>query len=272
MNPVSRWFGSKLIIILGLLVMLFLYIPNVVVAVLSVNEASGRNNNRTNYTWTGFTTDHWTSVCSPGGLCDSLVESLWIGAVVTVIATIIGTLAAYGLVRYRFTGRSTSNLVLFIPMATPDIVLGSSLLAMFVAFGAQLGYGTIIAAHVMFCLSFVVVTVKARLAGMDDALEQAAMDLYATESQAFWKVTFPLIFPGILAAALLSFSLSFDDFIVTNLNAGNEVTFPMYVWGAALRGLPPQVNVVGTAMFLLAVVIVVTAELLSGRRRARAEA
>ena len=144
------------------------------------------------------------------------------------------------------------NLLIFLPMASPEIVMGSSLLALFVAsgFGGQLGFWTILIAHIMFCLSFVVVTVRARLAGMDDNLEQAAMDLYATEWQTFWRVTFPLVFPGILGAALLAFSLSFDDFIITNLNAGTTTTFPMYVWGVAQRGVPMQVNVVGTVMFV----------------------
>ena len=133
----------------------------------------------------------------------------------------------------------------------------------------RLGFWTILIAHIMFCISFVVVTVRARLAGLDDNLEQAAMDLYATPQQTFWRVTFPLVFPGILGAALLSFSLSFDDFIVTNLNAGNTTTFPMYVWGVAQRGVPMQVNVVGTLMFLVAVLIVVGGEINSRRRAAK---
>jgi spermidine/putrescine transport system permease protein len=120
----------------------------------------------------------------------------------------------------------------------------------------------------MFCLSFVVVTVKARLAGLDYRYEQAAMDLYANEWQAFWRVTFPLVFPGIVAAALLAFSLSFDDFIVTNFNHGNTITFPMFVWGSAQRGIPPQVNVIGTAMFVIALALVLTSGLIQ-RRRAR---
>ena len=155
-------------------------------------------------------------------------------------------------------------------MASPEIVLGSSLLALFVnaGFAGVLGFGTIFIAHVMFCLSFVVVTVKARLAGLDPRLEEAAMDLYADLWQTFWRVSFPLVFPGILAAALLSFSLSFDDFIITNLNAGQEVTFPMFVWGAAQRGIPPQINVIGTIMFLVAMGVVLAGEL--GNRRNRA--
>jgi spermidine/putrescine transport system permease protein len=146
--------------------------------------------------------------------------------------------------------------------------MGASLLALFVAVGLSgiLGFWTILVAHILFCLSFVVVTVRARLQGMDSRLEQAAMDLYATESQAFWKVTFPLVFPGILSASLLAFALSFDDFIITNFNSGQTVTFPMYVWGAAQREIPMQINVIGTAMFLIAVVVVVGGELLRVRR------
>ena len=186
-------------------------------------------------------------------------------------ATILGTLAAFALVRHQFAGRSTTNLLVFLPMASPEIVMGASLLALFVAagLGGQLGFWTILVAHIMFCLSFVIVTVRARLAGMNDTLEQAASDLYATPSQTFWRVTFPLVFPGILGAALLAFSLSFDDFIITNLNAGTTTTFPMYVYGVAQRGVPMQVNVIGTLMFLISITIVLLGEY-NSRRRMRA--
>jgi spermidine/putrescine transport system permease protein len=178
---------------------------------------------------------------------------------------------AFALVRHDFAGRSAMNLTIFMPMASPEIVMGSSLLALFVAggFAGQLGFWTILIAHVMFCLSFVVVTVRARLAGLDDTLEQAAMDLYATPSQTFWRVTFPLVFPGILGAALLAFSLSFDDFIITNLNAGNTTTFPMYVWGVARKTVPMQINVIGTVMLLVSITVVLLGEL-NHRRRAGA--
>ena len=181
-----------------------------------------------------------------------MVTSLKIGLLATGLATLLGTLMAFAMVRHHFRGRSTANVLIFLPMASPEIVLGSSLLALFVnaGFAGQLGFWTIFIAHVMFCLSFVVITVKARLAGLDPRLEQAAEDLYANEWQTFWRVTFPLVLPGIVSAALLSFSLSFDDFIITNLNSGQTVTFPMYVWGAAQRGIPMQINVIGTLMFL----------------------
>jgi len=267
-NPVSRfgrWVTDHLVLTLGILVLVYMYIPNMVVALMSFNDSSKARNL---YAFQSFTMDNWLHPCKPDGMCAAVSKSIEIGLLATLFSTIIGTLAAFALVRHRFALRGPMNLVLFLPMASPEIVMGSSLLALFVAtgFGGHLGFFTILIAHIMFCLSFVVVTVRARLAGLDDNLEQAAMDLYATESQTFWKVTFPLVFPGILGAALLSFSLSFDDFIITNLNAGQTVTFPMFVWGAAQRGVPMQVNVIGTVMFLIAIAVVVTGEVLSRRR------
>lgn len=261
-----RWIREHLVLLLGLLVLVYMFVPIFVVVLMSFNDPVSRNV----YRFDGFTLDNWTNFCGAQGMCDALWLSIRIGLLATVVATVLGTLAAFALVRHDFAGRSASNLLIFLPMAAPEIVLGSSLLALFVSsgFAGQLGFWTIFIAHVMFCLSFVVVTVRARLAGMDDNLEQAAMDLYATPAQTFWRVTFPLVLPGIVGAALLSFSLSFDDFIITNLNAGSETTFPMYVWGAAQRGVPMQVNVVGTIMFLLSVAIVVAGEITSRRRRA----
>jgi spermidine/putrescine transport system permease protein len=255
----------NLVLLLGVLVLAYMYIPNVVVALMSFNDNS---KSRNLYKFQSFTWDNWLHPCKPDGMCAAVGKSIEIGLLATLVATVLGTLAAFALVRHRFHGRGGMNLVLFLPMASPEIVMGSSLLALFVAsgFGGKLGFWTILIAHVMFCLSFVVVTVRSRLAGLDGNLEQAAMDLYATESQAFWRVTFPLVFPGILGAALLAFSLSFDDFIITNLNAGQTVTFPMFVWGAAQRGVPMQVNVVGTVMFLIAIFVVVSGEVLSRRR------
>jgi spermidine/putrescine transport system permease protein len=262
-----RWLRKNLVLILGLLVLLYTFIPIFIVVLMSFNDPSSRNV----YRFDGFTLDNWTNLCGPSGMCESLWKSVQIGLLATLVATILGTLAAFALVRWEFSFRSSTNLLVFLPMAAPEIVLGSSLLALFVSagFSGQLGFWTILIAHIMFCLSFVVVTVRSRLAGMSDTFEQAAMDLYATPQQTFWRVTFPLVFPGILGAALLSFSLSFDDFIITNLNAGTETTFPMYVWGAAQRGVPMQVNAVGTLMFVVAVVIVVGGEL-NSRRRMRA--
>ena len=263
----GRWLGRNVILLFGLLVLLYMFLPVFVVMLMSFNQPASR----LGYNFDGFTLDNWTNVCGPYQLCSSVWVSIRTGLAATLVATALGTLMAFGMVRHRFRGRASANLLIFLPMATPEIVLGSSLLALFVNQGlaGQLGFWTVFVAHVMFCLSFVVVTVKARLAGMDPRLEQAAMDLYANEWQTFWRVTFPLVFPGILSAALLSLSLSFDDFIITNLNAGQTVTFPMFVWGAAQRGVPMQVNVIGTVMFLIAFVLVVGGEL-NNRRRARA--
>ena len=259
-----RWLRQHLVLGVGLLVLLYMFLPIFVVVLMSFNAPAARNT----YSFDGFTLHNWLHPCEPYGMCDAVNLSIRIGLLATLGATLLGTMMAFALVRHRFRGRAVANVFTFLPMASPEIVMGSSLLALFVNAGMSglLGFWTILIAHIMFCLSFVVVTVKARLAGLDPALEQAAMDLYANEWQTFRKVTFPLVFPGILSAALLSFSLSFDDFIVTNLNAGQEVTFPMFVWGAAQRGIPPQINVVGTAMFLLALGLVVAGELNSRRR------
>lgn len=267
MTRLGRWLSDHLILGVGLLVLLYMFVPIFIVILMSFNDPASRQS----YSFDGFTLENWLNPCDPNGICESVALSIQIGLLATVGATILGTLMAFALVRHRFRGRAVANVFTFLPMASPEIVMGSSLLALFVTAGlaGQLGFWTILVSHVMFCLSFVVVTVKARLAGLDPRLEQAAMDLYANEWQTFWRVTFPLVFPGILAAALLSFSLSFDDFIITNLNAGQEVTFPMYVWGAAQRGIPPQINVIGTVMFLLALALVLAGELNTRRRAAR---
>ncbi len=267
LQRMGRWVGQHLVLMGGLLVIVYMFIPIFVVVAMSFNVPPSRNV----YQFGSFTWDNWAHPCAAEGMCGALKTSIEIGLLATIIATILGTLMAFALVRHQFYGRSTTNLFIFLPMASPEIVMGSSLLALFVAagFAGQLGFWTILIAHIMFCLSFVVVTVKARLSGMDSRLEQAAMDLYATEWQTFRLVTLPLVFPGILGAALLSFSLSFDDFIITNLNAGNTTTFPMYVWGVAQRGVPMQVNVVGTLMFAIAILIVVGGEVNSRRRSAK---
>ncbi|MDQ4085957.1 MAG: ABC transporter permease [Actinomycetota bacterium] len=260
----GRWAGEHLVLFLGLLTMGYLLLPIAFVVLMSFNDPVSD----LAYEYQGFTWANWLDPCGPAGLCDSVVKSVQIGLLATLGATVLGTLMSFALVRHRFRGRATTNVLIFLPMATPEVVMGSSLLALFTAAGlaGQLGFWSILLAHIMFCLSFVVVTVKARLQGMDSSLEQAAMDLYANEWQAFWRVTFPLVFPGILAAALLSFSLSFDDFIITNFNHGNTITFPMYVWGSARKGIPPEVNVVGTLMFLAALALVLGGRLLRRRR------
>ncbi|MGK5675811.1 ABC transporter permease [Micromonospora sp. URMC 106] len=266
MTRVLRWLADRWVMGVALLVLGYLFLPIAVVAALSFNRPSSR----LSYDFHEFTLDNWRNPCATSDMCDAVVRSVQIGFIATVVATVLGTLMAFALVRHRFRGRSGINVLIFLPMATPELVMGTSLLALFVSAGVPQGFWTIVIAHVMFCVSFVVVTVKARLAGMDSRLEEAAMDLYASEWQTFRLVTLPLVLPGIVAAALLAFSLSFDDFIITNFNAGTTVTFPMYVWGAAQRGIPPQVNVIGTAMFVVALLLVL-ASTLRGRRSRRAD-
>ncbi len=253
---------KHLVLAFGVLVLLYLFLPVFVVVAFSFNDPVGRFN----FTWSGFTLDSWRDPCSVPGMCDAVVLSLQIGVIATVVATLLGTLLAFGLVRHSFRGRAGTSLLVFLPMATPEVVMGASLLTLFVNAGVATGFWTIVIAHILFTVSFVVVTVKARLAGFDSRLEEAAMDLYADEWQTFRRITLPLAAPGIFAGALLAFALSFDDFIITNFNSGNTITFPMYVWGAAQRGVPPEVNVIGTGMFLLALLLVGGAEVV---RKAR---
>jgi spermidine/putrescine transport system permease protein len=259
-----EWVRENIIAIVAALAFAYMLLPNIVVVLFSFNNPNGRFN----YQWTRFSLDAWLHPCAAAGMCSSLALSLKVAVMATVGATVLGTLVAFALARHRFRGRSATNLLIFLPMATPEVVMGSSLLTLFVGMGMPLGQWTILIAHIMFCLSFVVVTVKARIASLDPRLEQAAADLYANEAQTFLRVTLPLVAPGIAAAAMLSFALSFDDFIITNFNASSSsITFPMYIWGAATRGTPVQINVIGTVMFLVALIAVGGGQLVSSRRR-----
>jgi spermidine/putrescine transport system permease protein len=236
------------------LVVLFLFLPIVVMAVFGFNDIGGRFN----FTWQGFTLEHWQNLFTRfPALNQSLMNSLIVALVSTLVATTFGTLIALALTRYEFRGRGPLNLLIFLPIATPEIVLGASLLALFVSSGVDRGLPTVTIAHIMFNISFVVVTVRARIAGFDRNLEEAAMDLGADEWTTFRKVTFPLIFPGILAAGLLAFALSVDDFVITQFTAGQTITFPLWVYGASRIGVPPQVNVMGTLIFVIALIGIV---------------
>jgi spermidine/putrescine transport system permease protein len=258
-----NWIRRHLLAFAAFAVMAILLVPNLVVLVFSFNKPNGRYN----YEWVQFSTDAWTNPCGVPGICDSLGLSLRIGITASLIATVLGTMVAFALGRHRFRGRAATNMLIFMPMATPEVVMGSSLLTLFVALGLPSGSSTILIAHIMFCLSFVVVAVKARVSSLDPRLEEAAADLGAGPTSTFLRVTLPLAAPGIAAGALLAFSLSFDDYIITNFNASpSSITFPMFVWGAAQRGTPVQINVVGTVMFILSVGIVLTGQFISARR------
>jgi spermidine/putrescine transport system permease protein len=228
------------------LALVYLMVPIAIILLFSFNDPRGRFN----FAWQGFTLDNWREPFAVPGLLDAMKTSLQIAAVSTVGATILGTLMALALVRYQFRGRGTTNLFIFLPLATPEVVLGASLLSMFLSFGVARGFTTILIAHIMFNVSFVVVTVRSRLIGFDRSLEEAAQDLGANSVQTFLRVTLPLIAPGILAAALLAFALSIDDFVITNFNAGSTVTFPLFIWGAARVAVPPQINVLAAMIFL----------------------
>jgi spermidine/putrescine transport system permease protein len=244
------------------LVVAYLFLPIAVMAVFGFNDIQGRFN----FTWQGFTLAHWQNLFSSyPQLNQALINTAIVAVASTLVATTLGTLIGLALTRYEFRGRGPLNLLIFLPIATPEIVLGAALLAMFVSVGQDRGLLTIILAHVMFNISYVVVTVRARLAGFNRALEEAAMDLGADEWTTFRKVTFPLIFPGILAAGLLAFALSVDDFVITQFTAGSTQTFPLWVYGASRIGVPPQVNVMGTLIFAVAMVGVVLWILLQRR-------
>ena len=263
-----RWLRKNIIGIIAILVLIYLFIPIAIIIVLSFNKPEGKFN----ISWNEFSLDAWTNLCGVPGVCSSFVTSIQIGLVSTLIATLLGSMIAFGLVRYRFRGRSTTNLLIFLPMATPEVVMGASLLALFLNLRFPLGMGTVMVAHIMFIISFVVVTVKARLQGLDPRLEEAARDLYASPRATFRYVTFPLVLPGILGAALLGFSLSFDDFIISFFNAGTLVTFPIFIWGAAQRGIPVQVNALASLVFIIALLIVLGAQYANHRRRRALEA
>ncbi|MDI3420806.1 ABC transporter permease [Streptomyces luteolus] len=260
------WIRRHLVVLAGLLALGFLILPNLVVLVFSFNKPKGRFN----YAWQEFSTHAWQDPCGVADLCGSLALSLQIALWATVGATALGTMIAFALVRYRFRARGAINSLIFLPMAMPEVVMAASLLTLFLNMGAQLGFWTILIAHIMFCLSFVVTAVKARVMSMDPRLEEAARDLYAGPVQTFVRVTLPIAAPGIAAGGLLAFALSFDDFIITNFNAGSTVTFPMFVWGSAQRGTPVQINVIGTAMFAVAVICVLAGMLIGNRRKKQA--
>ncbi|MFE9664543.1 ABC transporter permease subunit [Streptomyces sp. NPDC005955] len=260
-----RWIRRHLVVLAGLLTLGYLLLPNVIVTVFSFNQPKGRYN----YEWQNFSTEAWQDPCGVADLCGSLSLSLQIAVWSTLAATALGTMIAFALVRYRFRARGAISSLIFMPMAMPEVVMAASLLTLFLNMGAELGFRTVLIAHIMFCLSFVVTAVKARVMSMDPRLEQAAQDLYAGPVQTFLRVTLPIAAPGIAAGALLAFALSFDDFIITNFTAGSTVTFPMFVWGSAQRGTPVQINVIGTAMFLIAVLFVLIGMVISNRRRKR---
>jgi spermidine/putrescine transport system permease protein len=250
MSRAWRWLREHAITLYGMLAIAYMLIPIAVIIVFSFNDPLGRYN----FTWEGFTFNYWVHPFEITGLTDAMVLSLELAALSTIVSTAIGTLMAMALVRYQFLGRRASNFLIVIPMATPEVVIGAALLSMFVFYGAELGFNTLFIAHVMFSISFVVVVVRSRLIGFDRNLEEAARDLGADALTTFRTVTLPLLAPGIIAAAMLAFALSIDDFVISQFNSGLRETFPIYIFGASQRGIPVQVNVLATMLFLVTVV------------------
>ena len=243
------------------LAFIFMMIPIGYTFVFSFNKVE-----KSNIAWKEFTFDNWLNMCQQPVVCEAFGNSLAIAVISTLISTALGTAIAIALGRYKFKGRSVTNLLLFLPMATPEVVMGAGLAAQFLNVGISKGFWTIVVAHVMFTLSFVVVTVKARVATLDPRLEEAGRDLYANATSVFWRITFPLLLPGIMAAAMLSFALSFDDFIITQFNSGPETTFPKFVYTAAARGIPPEANVIGSLVFIVAIAIVMVVQVRASRK------
>ena len=245
------WLRRNALPIYAGLAVTYMLIPIVVIAVFSFGDTPkdkltfGLDN--------GFTLEYWRTMFSKPELNEALLTSLRLALFATLISTAIGTAMAIALVRHRFHGKRLANLLIVIPMATPEVVIGASLLSMFIYYSFALGFTTLLIAHVMFSISFVVVVVRSRLIGFDRNLEEAAADLGASPFETFRTVTLPLLAPGVVSAALLAFALSIDDFVISNFNSGTTVTFPLYVYGVSLRGIPVQVNAIATLLFVVAV-------------------
>ena len=244
-----KWLRHHAVSLFAGLAIIYLLVPIAVIAVFSFNDPEGKFN----YTWRGFTTQYWEDIFAIPQLNDAMVTSLQLAAVSTLIATILGTMIALALVRHQFFGRRVTNLLIVIPLATPEVVIGASLLSMFLIYGLPLGFTTLLLAHVMFSIGFVVIVVRSRLIGFDRGLEEAARDLGATPWTTFRTITLPLLAPGLMGAALLAFALSIDDFVISNFNAGTTETFPLYIFGAAQRGIPVQVYTLATMLFVVTV-------------------
>jgi spermidine/putrescine transport system permease protein len=249
------------------LVLLVTLVPIIVIILYSFNQAP---NERLSFTWQGFTDEWYRRLFEIPDLTSALVTSLEVAALSTVIAVAIGTPAALALARYRFWGRGTGDLVILADIAAPSVVVGASLLGLFVYLGVSRGFGTILIAHVAFNIAFVVVVLQSRLQDLDPSQAEAARDLGSSPWNAFWLVTMPVIFPAILSASLLAFALSIDDFIITSFVAGQKLTFPLWVYGSVKVGIPPQVFAMGTVIFATGVLIAIAGLLMARRSPAQA--
>lgn len=245
--------------------MLYLFVPLFTIALFSFNDPQGRFNTE----WEGFTLDNWLHPFRQRAFTDALIESLKVAAIACTLATILGALIALALARYRMHGGALINLLLVLPLTTPEIVMGASLFTLFFNQGVERGFWTIVIAHTGFCVSFVAMTMKARIRGMDWTLEDAAMDLGSPPLRTFQKITLPLITPGIVAAFMLSLALSIDDYIITSFVAGGVSTFPRKVFDSARVAIPAQVHVIATMIMLVSILIIVGGTIAGNRRSAK---
>jgi spermidine/putrescine transport system permease protein len=242
--------------------LLFLFLPILVIIVFSFNKPRGKFN----YTWQGFTLENWLHPFKYPALAKALRLSLEVAALSTAIALVLGTLVAIALVRQRFRGSKAVDTFMVLPLTSPEVVMGASLLTLFLSMGWATGFLTIVLAHVAFQISFIAMTVRARIRGFDWTLEDASLDLGAGPVRTFFKVTLPLIVPGIVAAAMLSFALSLDDFIITYFVSGSTVTYPLYVNAATKAAVPPQINVLATAILLISLILLIVGTLYRRKR------
>jgi spermidine/putrescine transport system permease protein len=250
-------------------VLLYLLIPITMMVLYSFNQSNGHLPTVT-FRWQGFTTQWYRQWNGVPGLTPAFFLTIRLALLSTLVATGLGTLLALALVRYRFRGKLVTEQLLFLNIASPEIVIGAALLGFFITLNLPKGFLTLFIAHVMFSIAYVAITVRARLTGFDLAVEEAAQDLGATPLVTFWKVTLPLILPGVLAGALLAFALSIDDFVISNFVAGSTSTFPLWVWGAVKVGIPPQVFVLGTVLFGVGVIFALASIVVRQRRQAAA--
>ncbi len=255
--------GERLLHAYTWLILLWLVLPIIVMIVFGFNDRVGKRNN----TWNGFTLRWWGELFAIPDLTTALVNSLTIALLSTAVATVLGTLMGLALGRHGFRGRGGVELLMFANIAAPEVVLGASLLSLFITMGVPRGYLTILIAHIMFNISYVAVVVRARLAGFDSSVEEAARDLGAGPFTTFRLVTLPLILPGVASGALLAFAMSIDEYVITTFNAGSTLTFPLWVFGATRVGVPPQVNVMATIIFVVGVLLALGNALLLRRRR-----
>ncbi|TKK81266.1 ABC transporter permease [Herbidospora galbida] len=254
--------GDRALYVYTWLIILWLASPIAVMILFGFNDKQSKSNT----SWQGFTFKWYQQLFAIDGLTDALVNSLIIAVVSTVLATVLGTLLGLAVGRYRFRGKGVTDFLIFAAISTPELVMGASLLSLFVSANAPRGHITIIIAHTLFSLAFVVVTVRARVVGLDPSLEEAARDLGAGTFTTFRLVTLPSIMPGVAAGAMLAFALSIDDYVVTSFVNGSEQTFPLWIVGAVKVGIPPQVNVMGTLIFGIGVLLAI-ANAVSARRK-----